>query len=236
MNEINNLKLLLKNIKILYIEDDEEVNDIVSEVLESFSDYVVSAYDGESAWELYLEHKPNIIITDIKMPKLNGIDLVSKIREIEKDRKTHIIFTTAYSDEEFLLKAANLNIQGYIIKPITYRKLKDSLFKLFETLHNQQTIIFKLNEQLQYDIDNGFLIYNKEQIHLNNKERKLISLLIENHKRVVSYDEIENIIWTCEDECMSESALRTLIKNIRKKSPTKIIKNISKQGYKIVVS
>ncbi|MEA3288854.1 MAG: response regulator transcription factor [Campylobacterota bacterium] len=236
MNDTQAFTLFLKNTKILYVEDDREVNSLVSEVLGSFTDYLYTAFDGKEAWQMYEQYAPDVIISDIEMPKINGIELINKIREVKKDNKTQVIFSTAYSDERYLLKAANLNIQGYIIKPITYQKLKDILKKLYVTLHDDHNILFKLNDDLQYDLDNGILIYDDEKIKMNNKERKLISLLIENRNKVVFYEEIENKIWTSEDESMSDSALRTLIKNIRKKSPTKIIENVSKQGYKIIVS
>ncbi len=228
------LSLLLKNVKILYVEDELEVQRLNSETLSYLTSHLILAGDGQEAIEKYYEHKPHIIITDIKMPKLNGIEFIEEVRKT--DKKTPVIFCTAYSQECYLLPAANLNIQGFVVKPLNYKKLKKLLFDIVEYLNLNSIIEVKINDMLSYDTNKGIFIFEDKEIHLNKKERALVELLIENKQRVVKYQEIENSVWGISDEYMSETALRTLIKNIRKKIPTNTIENVARQGYQIITT
>jgi len=234
MNDIKKLALLLKDVKILYVEDDLKAQKINAEILSYLTDYLILASDGEEALERYNTYHPHIIITDIKIPKLNGIEFVKKVRE--EDKRTPVVFCTAYSDECYLLPAANLNIQGYLVKPLIYNKLKEVLFEIVKYLNINSIIEIKISDTLSYDTDKGVFIFEDSYIDLNKKEKALIDLLIENKNKVVLYQAIENSVWGIDDEFMSDTALRTLIKILRKKVPSGTIENIARQGYKIVTS
>lgn len=234
MNETKKLSLLLKSVTILYVEDELAIQKLNGETLSYFTDNLLLANDGEDALEQYHKYKPHLIITDINMPKLNGIKFVEEVRKI--DKRIPIIFSTGYSQECYLLPAANLNIQGYVVKPLNYSKLKNILFDIVEYLDINSLIEIKINNTLKYDTNKGAIILdNNDQIQLNNKEKALMELLLEHKQRVVKYQEIETYVWGIDDEYMSETALRTLIKNLRKKLPTGIIENVARQGYKVIV-
>ncbi|MEA3499283.1 MAG: response regulator transcription factor [Campylobacterota bacterium] len=234
MNDIKKLALLLKDVKVLYVEDDLKVREVNSEIFSYLTNQLILASDGEEALEKYNIYKPHIIITDIKIPKLNGIEFIKNVRE--KDKKTPVVFCTAYSDECYLLPAANLNIQGYLVKPLVYNKLKEVLFEIIKYLNINSIIEIKISDDLSYDTDKGVLIFENTTIDLNKKEKALIDLLVENKNKVVLYQEIENSVWGIDDEYMSDTALRTLIKILRKKLPSGTIENIARQGYKIITS
>ena len=234
MNETKRLSLLLKNVTILYVEDELNVQKLNGETLSYFTDNLLLASDGEDALEQYYKYKPHMIITDINMPKINGIEFVEQIRKI--DKKTPIVFSTGYSQECYLLPAANLNIQGYIVKPLNYNKLKSILFEIVEYLDINSVIDVKINDTLKYDTNKGAFILNNNEIQLYNKEKALVELLLEHKQRVVKYQEIETHVWSINDEYMSETALRTLIKNVRKKLPKGTIENIARQGYRIITA
>ena len=234
MNETKRLSLLLKNVTILYVEDELNVQKLNGETLSYFTDNLLLASDGEDALEQYYKYKPHMIITDINMPKINGIEFVEQIRKI--DKKTPIVFSTGYSQECYLLPAANLNIQGYIVKPLNYNKLKSILFEIVEYLDINSVIDVKINDTLKYDTNKGAFILNDNEIQLYNKEKALVELLLEHKQRVVKYQEIETHVWSINDEYMSETALRTLIKNVRKKLPKGTIENIARQGYRIITA
>lgn len=187
------------------------------------------AKDGEEGYELYKKYKPDIILTDIKMPKLDGISLAKKIRK--EDPKTKIIISTAFSDKEYLIEAIELNLEKYIIKPLSNRNLLPALSKAIQSLEIENNFIFNLDKNFYYDNNTSLLYLNDEVLELTKKELLFLKLLILNKDRVVSYEEIERYVW--DEEYMSLNSLRTTIGFLRKKIPFNCIKNISNMGYKL---
>lgn len=216
----------LSNYRVLYAEDEVGVSKNVYELLSLLFQEVYLANDGEEAYELFFKHQPDLVITDIKMPRLSGIELAKKIRE--NDDKAHIIIITAYTEVDFMLEAIELSLLRYIVKPITESKLFDALEKflqLKEKASLQEIAPEWYYDTLQKSITNGTQIFE-----LTKKEAKLIELLL--HKdSIITYEEIESNLW--ENEYMSLNALRLMIKNLRKKLPDGTLKNIQGIGYKL---
>lgn len=232
---ITELSFLLKNISILYVEDDDDTREEMAKTLLLITKNLTLASTGVEALELYRESKPQIIISDIAMPNLNGIDFIKEIRK--ENLQIPIILLTAYTDTQYLLPAANLNIQSYVVKPINSKKLKEVLYQALEILNMNSSIYINISNNIKYDKINSEIISdNQDSIKLNKKEKNLIDLLITNQNRVVTYSEIERHVWIQYDEVMTSMALRTVIKNLRKKISSDFIKNVSGQGYKITTN
>ena len=193
------------NLTLLYVEDDEIIRQNAVEYLSNYCKEVFSAKDGQEALRIYKEKKPNIIITDIEMPQLNGLEMAKKIRK--EDKRTPIIIATAFTDKAYLLEAVELQLIKYLTKPISSKKLKEALQLVLEHLHIDS--ILYIDKNSAYDKLNKTLIINKEFIKLSNKELQLLDLLAKNHHRTVNYEEIESILWY--DDAMSKDALRALI-------------------------
>jgi two-component system, OmpR family, response regulator VanR len=226
------LSKLLKEITILYVEDEDEARKNISETLSKFSDNVLIASNGGEALKIFKEKSIQLVITDIEMPVIDGIKLIEKIRK--DDVVMPVIVMTAFATSDYLLKCANLNIQAYIVKPIEYKTLKEALYKVTEYLNLTSNLYLHISKELSYDKMNGILINNEiHEIPLNKKEKALMNLLVEHKNKLVTYSEIEHAVWNDYDEVMTESALRTVIKNLRKKSEIKFIDNIAGLGYKI---
>lgn len=220
---------IFKKHTILYIEDDEGVRTINSRFLNRMFNELYEAKDGEEGYELYKKYHPDIILTDIKMPKLDGISLAKKIRE--KDKTTKIIISSAFSEKSYLMDAIELNLEKYIIKPLTSRNLMPALTKAVEGIEKQKDFKIILDDNFYFD-NNTSLFYSENKVlDLTKKELLFLKLLTLNKDRVVSYEEIEQNIW--EDEYMSLNSLRTTIGFLRKKIPFNCIKNISNMGYKL---
>ena len=218
-----------KKYTILYIEDDEGVRTINSRFLNRMFNELYEAKDGQEGYELYKKYHPDIILTDIKMPKMDGISLSKKIRE--KDKTTKIIISTAFSEKNYLLDAIELNLEKYIIKPLTSRNLMPALTKAIDSLEQQKNFKIFLDESFYFDNNTSLFYFNNKVIDLPKKELLFLKLLTLNKDRVVSYEEIEQNIW--EEEYMSLNSLRTSIRFLRKKIPFNCIKNISNMGYKL---
>ena len=225
------LKNSYKNIKILYVEDDEIARENGVEYLQNFFETIYGASDAIVALQLYEKYKPDIIITDIQMPKLNGLEFVQKIRQ--KDKKTQIIIITAFCDKDYLLKAIELGLVKYLVKPVKEKEFEEALFLCVNSLQEDNSNIVKLDENSYFDTFNKNLVIKDEIIKLRAKEILFLELLIKNKNRYVSYEEIENYVW--DESVMTKDALKTLVKNLKTKIPKDLILNLTNSGYKIDV-
>ncbi len=218
-----------KKYTILYIEDDEGVRTINSRFLARMFDELYEAQDGQKGYELYLKYRPDIILTDIKMPQMDGITLSKKIRET--DKTTKIIISTAFSDKNYLMEAIELNLEKYIVKPITSRNLIPVLTKTVATLDSERDYKIVLDYNFYFDNNTSLFYLDDKEIDFTKKELSFLKLLVINKNRIVSYEEIEQKVW--DNEYMSLNSLRTTIGFLRKKIPFNCIKNISNMGYKL---
>jgi len=219
----------IEDITVLIAEDEEKLLEPMVEYLQLFFKHVYGTVDGESALELYKKHRPQIMIVDILMPKLDGLGLIRKIRET--DNTTRMIITTAYSDREKLLQAVELRLEKYLIKPIQSDEIKKLLFEVVEDIRNKQTII-PLKSGYSWDKKHQKLLYKQEEIGLNYKERKVLALLIQRSDTAVSAIDIYNCIYAEEPERdYSSYAVTSLIKRLRQKLPKGMIKSVYGNGY-----
>lgn len=223
------MKDMLKNFTVLYVEDEELVRKGAVEYLSRVCKKVLEAKDGKEAIGIWKKYKPDIIITDISMPRLNGIDMASYIRAHDKD--VQIIIATAHSDTEYLLKAVELQLVKYIIKPITKEKLLGALEKSMELIEDKSKFNLLLSATTKYNAYEKIIYDNGQEIKLTKNETLFLDLLAHHHTRVVKYEEIENAIWA--NDGMSQDAIRSLVRGLRKKVPPNSIENISGSGYKL---
>ncbi len=223
------MKDLLQNFTLLYVEDQESVRKSAVEYLNRITAKVIEAKDGKEAISLWKEHKPDIIITDINMPRLNGLDMASYIRAHDKD--VQIIVATAHSDTEYLLKAVELQLVKYIIKPITKEKLINALEMSIKLISDKSKFNLRLSKTSNYNAYEKVIIDSNKEVKLTKNELLFLDLLAHHHTRVVKYQEIENAIWAYEG--MSQDAIRSLVRGIRKKVPQDCIENVSGIGYRL---
>ncbi len=224
------------SLTVLYAEDDIFIRRNGLEYLARYFKETYEANDGIEAFSIWKEKRPDIIFTDIRMPKLNGLEFVTKVRTY--DKKVPIIIITAYTDTDYLLKAIDLQLIKYLVKPITLDKMQEALSMAAESLLSDNTNIIVLDNESYYDLFNKTLVIADKLIKLTHNELYFFDYLVKNRQRVVTYAEIENLLWQYEG--MSKDALRTLIYGLRKKvSLTKpgrnFIENISGIGYKLKV-
>jgi len=219
----------LKPLTLLYVDDEPHIRQNAVEYLSRYCHNVYEAEDGAMGLSLYREHKPDLIISDIKMPKLNGLEFASQVRQ--DDKKTPIIIATAHTETAYLLKAVELQLVKYIIKPITSEKLQEALSMVCETLEHTKNSLIYLDDKTRYDLLNQSLFIDDTLIKLTHNEQLFFDFLIQNRQRAITYDEIENIIWAYEG--MSMDALRSLVRGLRKKLGAVFIDNVSGIGYRL---
>jgi len=221
----------LKNLTILYVEDEEMIRQNAIEYLSRICGNVLEAENGIEALEVYKKHQPDIIISDIKMPKMNGLELAERIRK--EDKETPIIIATAHTQTDYLLKAVELQLVKYIVKPINSQKLLEALALSVDYLTVKSKNVLTIQEDVLYDTLNKTLLVHDSLVKLTKNEQLLLDLLAKNHQRAVHYEEVESLIW--QEEGMSLDALRSLVRSLRKKLTEQCIENISGIGYRLVV-
>jgi two-component system, cell cycle response regulator len=141
MTNTKNFKKL--GVSVLYVEDEDDIRNAVIESLQRRVDKLYEAKDGLQGYSLYVKNKPDIVITDIKMPVMNGLEMSQKIRDLNK--KVPIIVTTAYEESDFFHKSIEIGINGYVVKPISMQKLMELLAETAKKIELERQV----NEQIQ---------------------------------------------------------------------------------------
>lgn len=219
----------LKTLTLLYVEDEDEIRINIADTLSFYVKEVIQAKDGKDGLELYKKRKPDIILSDILMPIMDGIEMVEKIRL--EDKKTPIVMITAHTEKDYLLSAVKLHLEQYLVKPVSLPDILESLCTCIEKISSNHAIVCDLPKGYHYDFDHRLLTYEKIVIKLNKKEIQFFELLLENTQRVVTYDELQEYVWG--DSVMTDNALRSVVRSLRKKLPVDIITNLSGVGYKL---
>ncbi len=223
--------------KILFVEDEEEIRKKYVQYLQNWFNEVFEAKDGEEAYQIYKEKKPSIIIADINLPKLSGLELLQRIRG--KDHTTKAIILTAYSDTEYLLSAMELKLTKYLVKPVTRNELKEAIRSVLEEFKNFDTVskkIVNLKENYYWNLDTNELYKEGQLVILTKNETKIARILFKNINKTVNYNEIIYHVW--EEDFKEIDYIKTLkstMNYLRKKLPKDTIKNVFGIGYRVEI-
>ncbi|QHG90361.1 response regulator [Sulfurimonas sp. CVO] len=221
----------IKDISILLAEDETELRETLSEYLQIFFSRVYTAACGNEAYDIYKQKRPNIILTDIYMPNLDGLDMIAKIRK--DDQETKIIVISAHSEQEKLLKAIKLHLETYLIKPIKTDVLKQVLFDTVELIRKTTNRTY-INDTTYWDNDTNTLWTGSKEIKLRKMENLLLKLLFSEPNHCFSAEEIFKFLHEGKEKKeFSMHAITSLMKRIRTKLPDNTIHNIYGSGYKI---
>lgn len=146
--DFRRLKELALGMSLLYVDDNKGLQKQAFKVLKNFFEDVSVAADGEEGVVLYKKKSPDIVITDIKMPKMDGIEMIKRIKDI--DSHAHIIIASAFDEKDYLFDAIRFGVSRYLKKPIEVNVLVEALISLIEQINNEKNI--KLFEQYSSDI------------------------------------------------------------------------------------
>ncbi len=222
-------EILLNKSSILLAEDEDNLRESFKKVLLLYVNTVYTAKDGKEAYELYTKYHPDIIITDIKMPKINGIEFIKKIRQ--KNHDIPIIVTSAYTDQDLLLESIKLSLVEYVVKPIKEKELNRLLRECAQKLYENSETVISLGKNSSYDFENKIFIHKNNSIPLTQKEVEFFELLLAHRGNLVTKQDIEDKIYIYEEA--PPSALKNLVFKLRKKLGTDTIKTVGKLGYTI---
>ncbi len=217
--------------RILLLEDDITLNETVSEYLEELGYKVDVVEDGEDALEMMYENAYDIFLLDVKVPSLNGFDLLTEART--RGIQTPAIFITSLNSVDDLSQGYESGCDDYIRKPFALKELEirvESILKR-DFFHQNNSERVDIDSVTYYDISKNILYIEENEQTLNKKEAKLLKLFLQHQEEVLSHEKIYDALWDY-DETYSEASLRTYIKNLRKLLGKEKIVSIKKQGYK----
>ena len=170
--DIKKLIQFTKTLKVLYVEDNMEAKDALKNLLSNFFNNITLGIDGKDGLEKFKSSKFDLIITDIKMPKMNGIEMMEKIRFI--DDEIPIIVSTAHQDQEFLISCIELGVNSYLLKPINHKQLtgaiKNTCEKLYYIYENKkyedslETLVKERTKELQATQKELTLMVNRDPL------------------------------------------------------------------------
>lgn len=221
--------------QLLIVEDEAIVAlDIKNALLKLGHEVIACVTNADEAIAWIEKIRPDIIIMDIHLN--HSKDGIQTAEEIQKIANIPILYLTAYADDETISRAVRTNPIGYLIKPFKREELKSTiqlgLHKKNRTDHTiVDTSFIVLGDNYSYDLSNNQLYYSNIPIKLSIKENSFLKILIEAKGKVISFTELEYLIWP--HNPISRSTLRTLIYRTRAKLEYKIIETIPFVGCKL---
>lgn len=168
MEKLHILKELAKNLTLLYVEDSDKMREQASTLFRKFFENTLTAQDGGEGVEMFEKHKPDIVVTDISMPILNGLEMARKIKAINPDVK--IIITSAYDDKEKLMQAIEIGVFKYLKKPITIQVLTDALIECVTSIQveDKQEGFEEYVQKIFHSQNSLLLFFKKGELKIAN--------------------------------------------------------------------
>lgn len=206
----------LSKLTILYAEDDNDTANLTSLVLEDYVGRLLVAKNGQEALNLFKLHKVDLVITDILMPKMNGIELIDAIRTSSTHPDVPIVITTAHTETKYLLDAIRLRVDGYILKPINIEELLHALDKAILPFLQADEIASKN------------LLINAISTFVGGKKIAIIQFLL-------SHCDEDNIFYGSYEDIIAHLNVSkpTIVKTFKQLIDTGILIKIKNKVYKI---
>ena len=214
--------------RILVVEDDQIIREGISEYLSEFGYDIVQAKDGQEALKSFENYEINLVILDIQIPLLNGLEV---LKEIRKKSELPVLMLTAFNDEEYKINAFSSLADGYMEKPFSLPVLKvriDSLIKRYFGNHEK----FEYNNA-EVDFTSYSAKFNGEDVDINAKELEILKYLLENEGQALTRTQIIDNVWKETDEIPFDRVIDVYIKELRKKLGLDCIVTIRNVGYKL---
>ena len=237
MTDSKELLQYTKNLNLLFAEDHEELRQSTTEILKNFFHNVDAVDDGDKALELYKKNSYDIVLTDIRMPVMDGIELTQKIYKINPEQC--IIILSAHDESKYLIPLINLGVSQFIKKPIDYQELMDSLLKISKALINKTDMSVSsshnivLDTNYYYDRENRLLLKDNEPVYLTKYEIIFLDILTNQSGKIFSNEDIVNY-YLSQNESIDPQNIRKLVSKLRKKVPSDSIESVYGIGYRII--
>ncbi|MBO7583359.1 MAG: response regulator transcription factor [Treponema sp.] len=218
--------------KILIVEDDKGISDFIVPELEHEGYTTCLAETGRKALDLFESEKPDLILLDIMLPELNGLEVLRRIRAVST---VPVILETARGETIDKINGLNLGADDYIPKPFEIEELLARINALFRrvsyTKPRESVLSYK---ELTLNIDRMSFCMNETEVPLSKTEFMLLKLLVENQNKVLSRSNIIDEIWG-KDHFIDENTIDVYVGYLRQKisefSKDEYIKTVRGAGY-----
>ena len=214
--------------KLLITEDDATIREGICAYLSEFSYEIIEARDGREALSKFESNKIDLVILDIQIPFINGLDVLRKIR---KKSNLPVLILTAFSDEEFKITAFSNLADGYIEKPFSLPVLKARIDALI-TKNYEKFEVFRYKD-LEINFSNFSAKINNTEVEISAKEIEVLKYLLLNEGRALTRKQILENVWKESDNIPFDRVIDVYIKDLRKKFGLDCIKTIRNIGYKL---
>jgi len=215
--------------KVLLLEDDMLLSEIITEYLETLDHKVVAVYNGEEAEDRVYSQTFDLLLLDVNVPKLNGFEFLKGVRSI--GNKTPAIFITSLHDSSDLLEGFDAGCDDYIKKPLDLVELKARIDNIKRLLHIDENQSYEISKNISYNtVDKSLL--QEDRVHkLPKREAQILEYFLHHKDQTISANELIDNLWSYEDAPV-EATIRTYIKNLRKLLPEGMIETVKGVGYR----
>lgn len=226
---LENSMILLKEKKILFVDDDSIIRNHMKKLLSLLFKKVIMASHGEEGLIHYEDEKPDIIFTDVQMPRMDGITMATKIRSV--DLTTPIIFYSAHNEQKYILKAVNLMVEGYLLKPASIEEMVNIFAQSLRRNIKQMGFLTDLGNNFVYNHITRELFHDAQMISLSPKEESLLKLLIIKHPQTLTKEYVSTEVWPM--ETVGISAIKNVISRLRNKIGEEKIVAVKGIGWRL---
>lgn len=222
---------VLRNMKVLFADDDAETADSMQSILKAYFAEVVLAQDGEEALQLYGDTRPDVVLLDIGMPRVNGLDVARRIRALDEDIPLAILSCLDGRDQ--LLPAISLGLVDYLLKPIHSSGLRALLQRCVDQLERRG--------RLRYVFDGGTIYYPaverlqgpRGELTLSKNEKRFLNYMLARRGRLIESEQICRHLGENDCEELSIQGLRNLVHRLRLKVGREAIRSERDLGYRL---
>ena len=219
---------LLNSLKLLYIENDENYSNSVSQALKLKLHTVYTAKTIKEAVSIYNDENIDIIVSELSLNNQSTKNFINSIRNINK--YIPIIIISSIKDANSIRETIKFNLTDYIFKPIDIKTLKDALSRSAISIYDAGLYEVTFLNNSKYNVRKKLLILDDEILTLTTNEVRLLDILVFNQQALLSKEDLKNMIWENSYD-MSDEALKSLMTRLRKKIGKEAIQNISGSGY-----
>jgi len=218
----------LKELKILLVEDEVKLAALLKNAIgDSFYSFSIAS-NGEEGLEMFETLVPDIVITDIMMPRMDGLEMSKRIRVLDAD--IPIIILSAFSETDKFLNAIDVGVIKYLIKPFDPDELLEYISSLSEKFQSKSIALI---DGFSFHTMKKTLYKNSRYVALSKNEKRFIDFLIQNYSEneMIQDKEIKMLLW--ESEEVSDERVRTFIRRLRQKTSKELVFNLKGSGYQI---
>ncbi len=214
--------------KILLLEDDLILSEVIIEHLEYYNYQVISVFNGLEAEELIYREKFDLLLLDVNVPFLNGFELLKELRA--SNNKTPVIFITSMNTPQNVEEGFSLGANDYLKKPFEMIELKARIENIRRHFNIGETSTINIKDNISFDTSKYIIYLEDREEKISKKEGEFLTYFLKNRGEVISSDELMVNVWSY-DKSPTPSTIRTYIKNLRRLLGEDIITTIRGVGY-----